>query len=107
MAAGLMGFDPELEAGRESDSWGRWWRVASPRASALEILIGDEMARKLGAAPGDELVVVVPAADGSMGNDLYTVCGCVQHRAPRDLTRSRQWSRSTCYRISSCWIAQS
>ena len=40
-----------------------------------EILIGDEMAEDIGVSPGDEVVLVAPAADGSLGNDLYTVSG--------------------------------
>jgi len=33
------------------------------------------MARTLNAGLGDEIVVVAPAADGSLGNDLFTVSG--------------------------------
>ena len=39
------------------------------------MVIGSEMSRQLEAGVGDELVVVAPGADGSMGNDLYTVSG--------------------------------
>jgi ABC-type lipoprotein release transport system permease subunit len=39
------------------------------------VLIGAEMARKLGVGPGSEVVLVAPAADGSLGNDLFTVSG--------------------------------
>jgi ABC-type lipoprotein release transport system permease subunit len=46
-----------------------------PRAESHDIVIGLEMARQLGVGVGDELILVVPAADGSMGNDLYTVSG--------------------------------
>lgn len=44
-------------------------------AGARELLIGRELARQLDVAPGSELVVVAPAADGSLGNDLFTVAG--------------------------------
>lgn len=47
----------------------------APEPGRLEILIGSEMARQLGAAPGDTVVVVAPAADGSLGNDLFVVSG--------------------------------
>ena len=33
------------------------------------------MARQLDAGPGDEVVVVAPGADGSLGNDLFIVSG--------------------------------
>ena len=39
------------------------------------IVLGTRLSRILGAGPGDELVVVSQAADGSMANDLYTVRG--------------------------------
>lgn len=46
-----------------------------PRPGRQEILIGDEMARQLEVQMGDEVVLVVPAADGSMGNDLFRLAG--------------------------------
>ena len=39
------------------------------------IVIGDELATTIGVEVGSEIVVLTPAADGSMGNDLYTVAG--------------------------------
>jgi len=39
------------------------------------VVIGSVLAKKLGAAVGSEVVVVTQAADGSIGNDLLTVCG--------------------------------
>lgn len=77
VAGMLMGVDPELEAGvsRLMDSLVRG-RV--PAAGANEILIGTEMARQLEVDVGDEVILVAPAADGSMGNDLYTVSGVYQ-----------------------------
>ncbi len=53
-----------------------------PRGGAFEVVIGQEMARQLEAGVGDEVVVVVPAADGSMGNDLFTVSGIFQTGTP-------------------------
>ena len=38
-------------------------------------VIGSALAKKLGIAPGDELVFVTQAADGSIGNDILTVRG--------------------------------
>ena len=40
-----------------------------------EIAIGADMAETIGAVPGEEVVVVAPAADGSMGNELFAVSG--------------------------------
>ena len=39
------------------------------------IVMGDDLAGTIGAAVGSEIVLLTPAADGSMGNDLYTVAG--------------------------------
>lgn len=69
----LSGIDPEREptvselhhalvAGRD---------VAAPH----EVVIGDRLARLLAAAPDSELVLLAPAADGSMGNDRFKVVG--------------------------------
>ncbi len=46
-----------------------------PEPGRREVLIGSEMARKLHVEPGAELVLVAGAADGSLGNDLYTLSG--------------------------------
>ena len=74
-SAGMfMGIDPEREPAltRFLDEL-----VAGrlPEPGRFEVLVGDEMARQLGAGVGDELVLVGSAADGSMANDLYTVAG--------------------------------
>jgi ABC-type lipoprotein release transport system permease subunit len=42
------------------------------------MVLGRKLARSLGAAVGTELVVVVQAADGSLGNDIYTVAGILK-----------------------------
>lgn len=39
------------------------------------IVLGKKLARSLNVIVGSEIVVVVQAADGSLGNDLYTVTG--------------------------------
>ena len=73
-AGQLMGIDPAREAGvtrfLEGLTEGRL-----PESGRNEMAIGSEMARQLEVGLGDELVVVAPGADGSMGNDLYTVAG--------------------------------
>lgn len=73
-AGQLMGVDPARETGvtrfLEGLTEGRL-----PETGRNEMAIGSEMARQLEVGVGDELVVVAPGADGSMGNDLYTVAG--------------------------------
>lgn len=73
-AASLMGVDPAREV-----------RVAQlataivagrlPRPGERALALGAELARRIHARPGDTVVVVAPAADGSLGNDLYVVAG--------------------------------
>ena len=70
----LMGIDPELEP-----TLSRFLHELSegrlPVPGRNELLIGTEMARQLVIGVGDEVVVVAPGADGSMGNDLFQVAG--------------------------------
>ena len=70
----LVGVDPGREATvsrlGSSVTAGRL-----PTPGARELLLGQEMARQLAARPGAEVVVVAPGADGSLGNDLFTVSG--------------------------------
>ena len=70
----LLGVDPEREVAltRFLDPLlaGRL-----PVTGRYEVVVGDEMARQLELSVGDELVVLASAADGSMGNGLYTVTG--------------------------------
>lgn len=73
-ATAFLGVDPDLEP-RVSRIMTAITDGRAPARGANELLIGSEMARILGAAPGDELVVVAPAVDGSMGNDLFVVSG--------------------------------
>ncbi len=74
VAAILLGVDPELEPG-VSRLLRAVVRGKTPRPATNELLIGEEMARQLEVDVGDELVLVAPAADGSLGNDLYTLSG--------------------------------
>ncbi len=73
-AAVFLGVDPELEP-QVSRIMRALDRGQHPRRGAKEVLIGAEMARSLGAEPGDTVVVVAPAVDGSLGNDLFVVSG--------------------------------
>ncbi|HSG81553.1 MAG TPA: ABC transporter permease [Gemmatimonadota bacterium] len=70
----LMGIDPELEP-RVSRIMRGIVEGRAPRPGTNEIVIGAEMAKQLDVGLGGELILVVPAADGSMGNDLFTVSG--------------------------------
>ncbi len=49
-----------------------------PDRAAHQMVLGNGLARSLGARVGSEVVVVVQAADGSIGNDLFTVSGILQ-----------------------------
>jgi ABC-type lipoprotein release transport system permease subunit len=74
-AAGVfLGVDPQREA-RVSRLLQAVVRGAAPAPGTRQILIGAEMARILRVEPGAEVVVVAPAADGSLGNELFTVSG--------------------------------
>lgn len=73
----LMGIDVALEA-EVSRLLDGIVEGQVPRSGRKEILIGSEMAHQLVVGMGDEVVLVVPAADGSMGNDLFRVAGIFQ-----------------------------
>lgn len=70
----LMGIDLDREPGvsrlMNSLSQGR-----APAPAANELVIGTKMAGRLELKVGNEVILVAPAADGSMGNDLFRVCG--------------------------------
>ena len=68
----LMGVDADREAGVSRFGSAL---VAGAMPGAREIALGAELAEAVGAGPGDEVVLVAPAADGSTGNDLFTVSG--------------------------------
>lgn len=73
-AAVLMGVDPDLER-RVSRLMQSLVHGRTPRPGSNEILIGAEMARTLHVGPDTEVVVVAPAVDGSLGNDIFVVAG--------------------------------
>ncbi len=53
---------------------GNWLADNDPKG----VVIGKKLARTLGVKPGDEIVIIGQAADGSMANDLYTVRGILK-----------------------------
>lgn len=74
----LWGIDPALENSvtelykhLETGTW----LAPDPRG---QIVLGRNLARTLSAGPGDEVVVLTQAADGSLGNALYTVSGTLK-----------------------------
>lgn len=70
----LMGIDPELEP-KLSRFLNELQNGRLPAPGLNELVIGAEMARQLEVGTGDEVVVVAPAADGSLGNDLFRIAG--------------------------------
>ena len=79
----IMGVDPLLEAATtpvgDAVVEGRWLsETAAPIPGPREVVVGSTMARQLGVGPGDELVVFLEAADGSLGNDLLEIVGIVR-----------------------------
>ncbi len=70
----LMGIDPARER-TVSRFLAELVDGRVPESGRNELAIGTEMARQLAVGVGDDVVVVAPGADGSMGNDLYAVAG--------------------------------
>jgi ABC-type lipoprotein release transport system permease subunit len=70
----LMGIDPALEP-KLSRFLNQLSQGRLPKPGRKELLIGTELARQLAVSVGDQVVVVAPAADGSMGNDLFRIVG--------------------------------
>ncbi len=70
---------------------GDWLSEAPPAPPApREVVLGDGLARLLDVAVGDELVVLLQGADGSLGNDLLTVRGVIK-TGNEGLDRSAAW----------------
>jgi len=53
---------------------GNWLADTDPKS----VVIGKKLGRTLNVKPGDEVVIIGQAADGSMANDLYTVRGILK-----------------------------
>ena len=76
--ASLLGIDLERDPNvsevyrRVRD--GEWLDADDARG----VVIGGRLAKTLGVGPGDELVVLSQATDGSMANDLYVVRGVLE-----------------------------
>lgn len=91
----ILGVDPGLEAATtpvaEAVVEGRWLSPEPPDyPAAREAVLGSGLARQLRVGTGDELVVFLEAADGSLGNELLRVVGTVR-------TGNTQVDRTTLY----------
>jgi ABC-type lipoprotein release transport system permease subunit len=79
----LLGVDPAMEAAttpvRDGLIEGRWL-ADEPAADPAprEVVVGSGVAQQLQVDIGDELVAILEAADGSLGNDLFVVVGVVR-----------------------------
>lgn len=80
-AAFLMGIDVAREP-RVSRVLAALRTGVAPEPGTRQLAIGTELAHKLNVTVGRQLVVVAPAADGSLGNDLYTVSGIFRTGLP-------------------------
>lgn len=76
--AQLLGIDPEREPAVTTFLTGLTSGSLLGAQADKGILLGETLARELGASVGDEVAAVTQAADGSMGNDLYVVRGTVR-----------------------------
>ena len=79
----FLGVDPAMEAAAtpvaDGITAGRWLGADPPDYPApREAVLGHGLASQLRAVPGDELVVFLEAADGSLGNELLEVVGIVR-----------------------------
>lgn len=74
----LWGIDPELESEvTELHLHLEKGDFLDPDPSG-GVVLGLNLARKLAVEPGDEVIILTQAADGSMGNALYTVSGILK-----------------------------
>ncbi|MFH1809419.1 MAG: FtsX-like permease family protein [Pseudomonadota bacterium] len=66
--------DPKVLAVSSQLMEGSWLTADEPKG----VVLGRKLARTLGVRPGDELVMLTQATDGSMANDLYKVRGVLR-----------------------------
>jgi ABC-type lipoprotein release transport system permease subunit len=73
--AQLLGVDPDLEQKvtilQTQMEKGSYLTAGKPKG----VVMGDRLATTIGVDVGSEIVLLTPASDGSMGNDLYTLVG--------------------------------
>jgi putative ABC transport system permease protein len=73
--AELLGVDPQFESQVTTLQQHLVAGSYLPQPADDAALIGAGLAKKLGVSPGDELVFLTQAADGSIGNDLLRISG--------------------------------
>jgi ABC-type lipoprotein release transport system permease subunit len=82
----LLGVSPDLEQKvtilQTQMEKGSYLTAGKPKG----VVMGDRLATTIGVDVGSEIVLLTPASDGSMGNDLYTVAGTF-HTGPDPWTR--------------------
>lgn len=81
--ARILGVDPEAEGTAtpilNAVAQGRWLASYPAQYPApREVVLGQGLAQQLGISVGDELVVFLETADGSLGNDVLQVVGIVK-----------------------------
>jgi ABC-type lipoprotein release transport system permease subunit len=77
VGAMLLGIDPARESTMtELDRWVEQGRYLDPTIRG-ELLLGSGLAENLRVGPGAAIMAVTQAADGSMGNEAFTVAGVV------------------------------
>lgn len=81
--ARIVGVDPDAELAatpiRRAVTAGEWLSAeAAPYPAPRQVVLGQGLAQQLRVTPGDELVVFLEAADGSLGNELLQVRGVVR-----------------------------
>ena len=79
-AGRLLGIDPNREP--RVSTMLTYVAGRAPASGRREVVVGAAMARQLDLSLGDEVVLVAPAADGSMGNDLYELVGILDTGSP-------------------------
>lgn len=74
---GIIGIDPK----RESSALNFYKKVAKgenlPNEPSHKALVGKGLAKIIEADIGDSIVIVSQAADGSIANDIYQICGII------------------------------
>ncbi len=74
----IVGIEPELENRATNFNKKVITGKHLTRKAAHTVLLGKGLAKNLKASPGDTIVIVSQAADGSIANDMYTVTGIVE-----------------------------
>jgi putative ABC transport system permease protein len=93
----VLGVDPEAEAKAggvaKSVVAGAWLSPeVAAKGRARQVVLGYDLANLLSAKVGDQLVVLLQAADGGMGDDRLRVAG-IARTGTGDLDRQAAWMR--------------